>query len=158
MDPRNIDTFSCLQPLKAAPPLSLEDPIPTKTHLFSLTNHFTNLHIARDFSGLLAVEFFTQPFTNISPHRHVKAQTLEEYVVQYQEYLDICPEFNVKILGMSGEVKGKEAWVMVDAEQIVGRGVKMPCFSVFSWKVEKGRWKCWKIESLRGSDGVTSVA
>lgn len=141
-----------LRPRYPTPLSPDEDPI--KTQLIPLTTDFINLHISRDLPGFFALDFFTPTFTNISPHRHVKALTMVEYVDQYEQYLEICPDFSVKILSMSGEVQGSgKASVMVDAEQGLGGGVKLPSFTVFSWRLQDGKWMCWKIECIRGSAG-----
>lgn len=140
-------------PPAASPSDSDPESSDVKDFLISLTTLFINYHITRDMTGLLSVDFLTPKFTNLTPHRHFKAITLEEYVSQYQEYLKICPEFSIKILSISGEVRSGKAWIMVDSEQGIGDGVVMPSFGVFSWREENGKWVCWKIDSMRGIAG-----
>lgn len=139
-------------PQKPQPP-SEEELEKIKSQVTTLVQTWTDLHNARDYSSMLQVPYFTQTFTNISPHRHVKGQTMDTYVEQYKEYIDSCPEFWVKILGISCEFRGSKVLAMVDGEQRIGDGVVLPCFSVLSWVEDGGRWKCCKIDSMRGSAG-----
>lgn len=136
-----------------AQPRTEEEIEAIKRYLMSLVEKWVDYHNTRNFSAMLAADYFTPTFDNISPPQPIKGQTMANYVHYIKEYTDTCPEFRVNLMDISCEFRGSKALVMTDGEQEVDDGVRMTWFTTVTFPEEDGKWKCCKIATMRGSAG-----